>query len=132
MTIAFIIATVVALVLLVAFLGQNEQIKELKQEASTYKIVAEHTDRLYRDLKNAVSESASRERLIHAEYCTSDSDMIKYKTEKLMESAITSKLAMLVGHDIQKWIAPRVTELEGGKKKYSFVFKIRGYDSDEH
>lgn len=103
----------------------SKKLKEARKELHSYKAVAEQIETRYDDLREKVAIAYADERIIHAEYCTSDSDLIKYKTEKAMENAINSRLALLIGNDIQKWIAPSVLPLENGNKKYSYVFKVR-------
>lgn len=96
----------------------DDFIKHFKHEAELYK-------RMYRDLKNRISAEEAEEKVLQAEYCTSESDMVKFRTEKAMMNAISSRLAMLIGHDIQEFVEPRVLELGDGKKKISYVFKVK-------
>ena len=128
MTALFIIAIVelIALVILLpVLLIFKRDLEAANQDVAAYKNIAEHLEARYDDLRERVARDSADERIIHAEYCTSDSDLIKYKTEKAMENAINSRLALLIGNDIQKWIAPSVLPLENGNKKYSYVFKVR-------
>ena len=125
MLLLIIIVAIAAVLLVGTIISQQKTINDLKEEADSYKTVADQLEILYADLQKKVAIDSADERIIHAEYCTSDSDLIKYKTEKAMENAINSRLALLIGYDIQKWIAPSVLPLENGNKKYSFFFKVK-------
>ena len=120
----FLMAIAIAMLFIIA-LVKDKALKEAQREIHSYKAVAEQIGILYDDLREKVMLDSADEHLIHAEYCTSDSDVIKYKTEKSMENAINSRLALVIGNDIQKWIAPSVLHLENGNKKYSYVFKVK-------
>ena len=125
MLLLIIIVAIAVVVLFPLLLVKDKELKEARKELHSYKAVAEQAEALYDDLREKVARDSADERIIHAEYCTSDSDLIKYKTEKAMENAINSRLALLIGNDIQKFIAPSVLPLENGNKKYSYVFKVR-------
>ena len=125
MLLLIIIVAIAVVVIFPLLLIKDKELKEARNELHSYKAVAEQAEALYDDLREKVARDSADERIIHAEYCTSDSDLIKYKTEKAMENAINSRLALLIGNDIQKWIAPSVLPLENGNKKYSYVFKVR-------
>lgn len=53
-----------------------------------------------RELTKELEKILSKTTPIHASYCVSDSDLMKYKSDKVMENAIRSKLALLVANDI--------------------------------
>lgn len=95
--------------------------KRLYEEAEAYKVTAKELQRLYDESK----QPDFSEVLVHAEYCTSDSDLMKYSTQKAMESAIKSRLAMLIGNEMVKKFNPSVLPLGEGKEKYSLILKVR-------
>ena len=122
-TIIFFALAVLCIVLIIYFYCKGlqksqEEILQYKHEAVQYK-------RMYKDLKNRIAAEEAEEKFFQAEYCTSESDMVKFRTEKAMMNAISSRLAMLIGHDIQEFVEPRVLELGDGKKKISYVFKVK-------
>lgn len=124
-TIIFFALAVLCIVLILisyyyyrCFRESDEFIKYFKHQAELYK-------RMYYDLKNRISAEEAEEKVLQAEYCTSESDIVKFRTEKAMMNAISSRLAMLIGHDIQEFVEPRVLELGDGKKKISYVFKVK-------
>lgn len=100
---------------------QHKQLKILYEEAEAYKVTAKELQRLYDESK----QPDFSEVLVHAEYCTSDSDLMKYSTQKAMESAIKSRLAMLIGNEMVKKFNPSVLPLGEGKEKYSLILKVR-------
>ena len=103
------------------YLKAKQRTKELQEEAEAYKVTAKELQRLYDESK----QPDFSEVLVHAEYCTSDSDLMKYSTQKAMESAIKSRLAMLIGNDIVKKFNPSALPLGEGKEKYSLILKVR-------
>lgn len=119
--IAFVCAVVLILLLLYASYKQERELAALKEEAEAYKVTAKELQRLYDESK----QPDFSEVLVHAEYCTSDSDLMKYSTQKAMESAIKSRLAMLIGNEMVKKFNPSVLPLGEGKEKYSLILKVR-------
>ena len=103
------------------YLKAKQRTKELYEEAEAYKVTAKELQRLYDESK----QPDFSEVLVHAEYCTSDSDIMKYSTQKAMESAIKSRLAMLIGNEMVKKFNPSVLPLGEGKEKYSLILKVR-------
>ena len=119
--IAFACAVVLILMLLYASYKQEKELQSLRDEAEAYKVTARELQRLYDESK----QPDFSEVLVHAEYCTSDSDLMKYSTQKAMESAIKSRLAMLIANEMVKKFNPSVLPLGEGKEKYSLVLKVR-------
>ena len=119
--IAFVCAVVLIFVLIYASYKQERELAALKEEAEAYKVTAKELQRLYDESK----QPDFSEVLVHAEYCTSDSDLMKYSTQKAMESAIKSRLAMLIGNEMVKKFNPSILPLGEGKEKYSLVLKVR-------
>lgn len=103
------------------YLKAKQRTKELQEEAEAYRVTAETLQKLYDESK----QPDFSEVLVHAEYCTSDSDLMKYSTQKAMESAIKSRLAMLIGNEMVKKFNPSVLPLGEGKEKYSLILKVR-------
>lgn len=103
------------------YLKAKQRTKELQEEAEAYKVTAKELQRLYDESK----QPDFSEVLVHAEYCTSDSDLIKYTSQKAMESAIKSRLAMLIGNEMVKKFNPSILPLGEGKEKYSLILKVR-------
>ena len=123
--IALIICVLIEFALLLCmaylYLTTNKKAKELYEEAEAYKVPAKELQRLYDESK----QPDFSEVLVHAEYCTSDSDLMKYSTQKAMDAAIKSRLAMLIGNDVVKKFNPSVLPLGEGKEKYSLILKVR-------
>lgn len=122
-TIIFFALAVLCIILMACFYCKS--LRKSVEEKLQYKHEAEQYKRKYYDLKNRISAEEAEEKVLQAEYCTSESDMVKFRTEKAMMNAISSRLAMLIGHDIQEFVEPRVLELGDGKKKISYVFKVK-------
>jgi len=119
--IAFACAVVLILMLLYASYKQEKELQSLREEAEAYKVTARELQRLYDESKLPDFSEV----LVHAEYCTSDSDLMKYSSQKAMESAIKSRLAMLIGNEMVKKFNPSILPLGEGKEKYSLVLKVR-------
>lgn len=117
--IAFVCAVVLILLLLYASYKQDRELAALKEEAEAYKVTARELQRLYDESVHP------EERLVQAEYCTSDSDIIKYSSQKAMNAAIKNKMAMSLSNDLLKMFEPSTLPLGEGKEKYSLVLKVR-------
>lgn len=99
--------------------------KTLREDAESYKLVAEQYRHLYESAQANLDKVASSEYLVRVEYCTSNSDQLKYKTQSAMENAILSRLAVNIGHEVEKLVEKRIVDLEEGNRKYSYTFKVR-------
>lgn len=119
MVILFAISSIFALVFLYYVLKQEKNISALKEDVDAYRKIAAEAQNLYE------IERENAGKLLHTEYTTTDADLVKYKSEKAMDGAIKSRLAVLIGNDIQKNIDLRIVNLGEGKKKYSYIFKIK-------
>ena len=102
-----------------AFLAhrRGKQIKQLQGDLLYYK-------RIINGFYEKVKEEEEKYSIIQADYCTSDSDYTKYSSQKAMENAIRSKMAMLIGNDIVKKFEPSILPNGDGKQKYSLVLKV--------
>lgn len=126
MTIAFIIAVVSALVFLCTVYKQDKLIKRLKKEYSEEKDnTVNYYEGIIQGFRNKVREEEEKYDIISALYCASESDSIKYNSEKAMERAIRSKLAMRIGNVIAKRFEPNSLPLGDGKKKYHLTVKVK-------
>ena len=124
-TIIFFALAVLCIILILISYYYYRCLRESDEFIQRFKHSAEQYERMYKDLKNRIAMEEAEEKVLQAEYCTSESDMVKFRTEKAMMNAISSRLAMLIGHDIQEFVEPRVLELGDGKKKISYVFKVK-------
>lgn len=128
MTTLIIIAIVIAFIAIPAMAVEeksNKTIKRLTEESEAYKMVAEDLELRYDDLRERYARDEADAVLIQADYCTSESDLLKYSSDEKMYRAIKSKLSMLIGNDIAKKFEPSVLPLGDGKQKYSLVLKVK-------
>ena len=72
-----------------------------------------------------MKEEESKYEILSATYCTSDSDTTKYNSQKAMENAVRSKLAMRIGNAIAKRFSPIVLPLGEKQEKYSLTVKVK-------
>lgn len=59
-----------------------------------------------------------------ASYTETDSDLMKYTTDTLMEAHVKKQLSNTIAHDIVKQFKVVETKTEDGRRKYSYKFKI--------
>lgn len=104
---------------------RGKQIKQLKHELSAVKNSEEYYKRMVDGFRDKMKEDEEKYEFIQADYYTSESDIMKYNSDKKMKRAIRSKLAMLIGNDIAKRFEPNVLPLGEGKEKYSLVLKVK-------
>lgn len=118
MNIIIIIEFICVLVLFAINMRYHKLVRTLSEDAKTYKAVAESAEMLY-------EEERQKGELIQAEYFTSESDYNKYSSQAKMESAIKSRMAMLIGQDIIRRCDINVIHLGEGKEKYSLMLKVK-------
>lgn len=104
---------------------RGKQIKQLKHELSAVKNSEEYYKRMVDGFRDKMKEDEEKYEFIQADYYTSESDIMKYNSDKKMKRAIRSKLAMLIGNDIAKRFEPTVLPIGEGKEKYSLVLKVK-------
>ena len=102
-----------------------KQSRQLKHELSAVKNSEEYYKRMVDGFRDKMREEEEKYELVQARYCTTDSDLMKYKSQKAMENAIRSKMSMLIGNEIAKRFEPRVLPLGDGKQEYSLVLKVK-------
>lgn len=112
------------LVFVGSYLLTNERIK-LKKELNKAKESEAYYKRIVDGFHEKMREEEEKYVLIQADYCTSDSDLMKYNSDKKLRRAVRSKLAMLIGNDIAKKFEPSVLPLGEGKEKHSLVLKVK-------
>jgi hypothetical protein len=125
MIIAFVIAILFAFMFLCEVYQQDKLIKSLKEELAEKDKSVTYYQHVIEGFREKVKEEEEKYEIIQAPYCTSDSDLIKYNSQKAMENAIRNKLAMLLGNEIAKRFEPRVLPLGEGKEKYSLTIKAK-------
>lgn len=125
MTIAFVIAILFAFMFLCEVYQQDRLIKRLKEELAEKDKSVTYYHHVIEGFREKMKDEEEKYEIISAPYCTSDSDLIKYSSQKAMERAIRSKLAMLLGNEIAKRFEPRVLPLGEGKEKYSLTIKVK-------
>lgn len=123
--IALIIAILFAFMFLCEVYQQDRLIKRLKEELTEKERTVNYYQHVIEGFREKMKEEEEKYEIIQAPYCTSDSDLIKYSSQKAMENAIRSKLAMLLGNEIAKRFEPRVLPLGEGKEKYSLTIKVK-------
>ena len=104
---------------------RGKQIKQLKHELSAVKNSEEYYKRMVDGFRDKMKEEEEKYEIVQADYYTSESDIMKYNSDKKMKRAIMSKLAMLIGNDIAKRFEPTVLPLGEWKEKYSLVLKVK-------
>lgn len=111
----------------VAFLAykRGKQITQLAEDLKHAENLVTYYKHIIEGFHKKMKENEEEYSLIQADYCTSESDYTKYSSQKAMENAIRSKMAMLIGNDIVKKFEPRILPLGEGKKKYSLVLKVK-------
>ena len=121
MTVLFICVLIDFACLLVLLREYNKLKTELKKEKDS----GAYYKRIVDGFHDKMKEEEEKYEIIQADYCTSDSDMMKFSNDKKMQRAIRSKLAMLIGNDIAKKFEPSVLPLGEGKEKHSLVLKVK-------
>lgn len=116
--ICFIIQSACSIVLVIGYNKLKAELKKAKDSESYYK-------RIVDGFHEKMKEEEEKYELIQADYCTSDSDLMKYNSDKKLRRAVRSKLAMLIGNDIAKKFEPSVLPLGEGKEKHSLVLKVK-------
>jgi len=116
--ICFIIQSACSLVLVIGYNKLKAELKKAKDSEAYYKRIV---DGFY----DKVKEEEEKYELIHSEYCTSDSDLMNYNSDKKLRMAVRSKLAMLIGNDIARRFEPSILPLGDRKEKYSLVIKVK-------
>lgn len=122
---ALIIAILFAFMFLCTVVKQDKQIKQLKEDLSVMTNSENYYRRVIDGFREKMREEEEKYVLIQADYCTSESDINKYNSQKAMENAIRTKMAMLIGNDIVKKFEPRILPLGEGKQKYSLLLKVK-------
>lgn len=124
-----IIVVFISLVLLILALAtiyrQNQQIKSLKEDAETYKKVAERTQEIYEGFKSRAMLSEQSFEIFHIEYSVTDAIAKKYTSKESEYRAIKNKLAMVLGNRLAKQFEPDVLPMGDGVRKYSLALKIK-------
>lgn len=110
-----------------AFLAykRGKQVNKLTEDLEHEEILNNYYKHIIDGFRDKMREEEEKYSLIQADYCTSDSDYTKYSSQKSMENAIRTKMAMLIGNDVVKKFEPRILPLGEGKKKYSLVLKMK-------
>ena len=124
-----IIALIAAILFALIFLGevsrQDQQIKQLKREWEESLNTVNYYRRMVDGFREKMKEEEEKYEILSAAYCTSDSDLMKYNSEKCMRNVIRNKLAMTLSKDIIKRFDMRILPLGDGKEKYSLTIKVK-------
>lgn len=120
-----IISLIIAILFVIAICDQDRRIKRLKKELDEQDKSVTYYRSVIEGFGQKMEDEERKYEILSATYCTSDSDLIKYNSQKAMENAIRNKLAMLVGNDLAKRFEPRVLPLGEGKEKYSLTIKVK-------
>lgn len=127
MIIALIIAILFAsmFLFLCTIYKLDRLIKRLKKELDDKDKSVTYYRNVIEGFCQKMEDEERKYEILSATYCTSDSDLIKYNSQKAMENAIRNRLAMLVGNDLARRFEPRVLPLGEGKEKYSLTIKVK-------
>lgn len=120
-----IISLIIAILFVFAICDRNRRIKRLKKELDEKDKSVTYYRSVIEGFGQKMEDEERKYEILSATYCTSDSDLIKYNSQKAMENAIRNKLAMLVGNDLAKRFEPSVLPLGEGKEKYSLTIKVK-------
>lgn len=125
MIIAFVIAILFAFMFLCEVYQQDRLIKRLKEELAEKDKSVTYYQHVIEGFREKMKDEEEKYEILSAAYCTSDSDLMKYNSDKCMRNVIRNKLAMLLGNEIAKRFEPRVLPLGEGKEKYSLTIKVK-------
>lgn len=124
-----IISLIVALLFVFMFLcevyQQDRLIKRLKEELAEKDKSVTYYHHVIEGFREKMKEEEEKYEILSAAYCTSDSDLMKYNSDKCMRNVIRNKLAMTLSKDIIKRFDLRVLPLGEGKEKYSITIKAK-------
>ena len=120
-----IISLIIAILFVFAICDRNRRIKRLKKELDEKDKSVTYYRSVIEGFGQKMEDEERKYEILSATYCTSDSDLIKYNSQKAMENAIRNKLAMLVGNDLAKRFDPSVLPMGDGKEKYSLTIKVK-------
>lgn len=120
-----IISLIIAILFVSAICDRNRLIKCLKKELDDKDKSVTYYRSVIEGFCQKMEDEERKYEILSATYCTSDSDLIKYNSQKAMENAIRNKLAMLIGNDLAKRFEPHVLPLGEGKEKYSLTIKVK-------
>lgn len=120
-----IISLIIAILFVFAICDRNRRIKRLKKELDEKDKSVTYYRSVIEGFGQKMEDEERKYEILSATYCTSDSDLIKYNSQKAMENAIRNKLAMLVGNDLAKRFEPSVLPMGDGKEKYSLTIKVK-------
>lgn len=124
-----IIALIAAILFALIFLGevnrQDRLIKSLKEELTEKDKSVTYYHNVIEGFREKMKEEEEKYEILSATYCTSDSDLMKYNSDKCMRNVIRNKLAMTLSKDIIKRFDLRVLPLGEGKEKYSLTIKVK-------
>jgi len=123
--IALIIAILFAFMFLCTIYQQDRLIKNLKEELTEKDKSVTYYHHVIEGFREKMKEEEEKYEILSAAYCTSDSDLMKYNSEKCMRNVIRNKLAMTLSKDIIKRFDLRVLPLGDGKEKYSLTIKVK-------
>lgn len=124
-----IIALIAAILFALIFLGevnrQGRLIKSLKEELTEKDKSVTYYHHVIEGFRDKMKDEEAKYEILSATYCTSDSDTTKYNSQKAMENAVRSKLAMRIGNAIAKRFYPIVLPLGEKQEKFSLTLKVK-------
>ena len=123
--IALIIAILFVFMFLCTIYQQDRLIKNLKEELTEKDKSVTYYHHVIEGFRDKMKDEEAKYEILSATYCTSDSDTTKYNSQKAMENAVRSKLAMRIGNDIAKRFSPIVLPLGEKQEKYSLTIKVK-------
>ena len=136
MTIIYILLAVIIVVNLVWIavnVSQGDALDERQDELDKYSV---HLDERANKLAKWEHElngpsyvlkpkASEEDQCFSASYCVSDSDLMKYTTDKAVRANAKNRIAMAIAHDIIKRIEPYEETTENGNTKLTYSLKIK-------
>lgn len=134
MTTLLILFTLGTFALLTWVLWKMTELNERQEELDKYSVhLDERANRLAANEKscenlmrefNKMYLDFQRNDIYTATYTETDSDLMKYNTDTLMEAHAKKHLARIISQDIIKQFKVVETKTDDGKRRFSYRFKI--------
>lgn len=110
---------------------RSESLDEREEELDKYSV---HLDERANELAKwerelngpllVVRPKTMEDQCISASYCISDSDLMKYSTDRAVRANAKNRIAMAIAHDIVKNLEPNEEIAENGNAKLTYKLKI--------
>lgn len=129
-----ILSTIAIAVWALLLLGKEKELKTRSQLLDQYDAsLSDARDRVeadqktldarYREIADMIGEKNAF--TVEDSYTVTDSDLMKYCTDKAIRSHAQNKIALAIAHDIMRKVPPEEYVNEEGKTVLTYKFKIR-------